>query len=237
MNNSPVVSVVIPVFNGAMYLSEAIESVLSQACAHLEIIVVDDGSTDDTLAIARSYANITSVAQPHRGLPATLNCGVDRARGAYFAFLDADDVWVEGKLTYQLDAFQNHPDIDMVFGLLEEFLSPEISNSLSKNYRIKQGSIPGYFKGCLLVKRTSFFRVGYFNTDVAVGEFIEWYKRSLEGGLKSVVVPKVLMRRRVHANNMGTREKSRRKDYVRILKKALDRQRNKDLMIEIESRP
>lgn len=237
MNNSPLVSAIIPVFNGARYLSEAIDSVLSQSGSHLELIVVDDGSTDDTLAIARSYPNVQSVAQPHLGLPATLNCGVDRASGAYFAFLDADDIWVEGKLTAQLLAFHNHPDIDMVFGLLEEFLSPDINNSLSKRYRIKPGSIPGYFKGCLLVKRTSFFRVGYFNTDIEVGDFIEWYKRALDLGLRSLVLPQLLLRRRVHEGNMSTLQKPRQNDYLRIFKKALDRQRNHHIAAKNTSEP
>jgi len=225
MIKNQLISVIIPVYNGEKYLAEAIESVLSQECHPYEIIIVDDGSTDSTSAIAAKYDSVKYICQPHSGLPATLNSGVAAARGDFFAFLDADDVWVKDKLTYQMAVFRQDPNLDMVFGYAQEFLSPEISDLEAEKVQVKPGKNPGYLKGALLIKKTSFLRVGLFDDTWVVGDFIEWYKRALEIYLSSMMLPNVVLKRRVHTNNLSIRESDAQKDYVRILKVALDRQR------------
>lgn len=105
----PTVSVVIASYNRASLLKEAIDSVLTQDFDDFELIVVDDGSTDDTPELLRSYANICVVRQDRRGVSAARNAGVRRASGEFLAFLDSDDLWLAEKLSAQIAFFKTHP--------------------------------------------------------------------------------------------------------------------------------
>jgi glycosyltransferase involved in cell wall biosynthesis len=110
---TPLVSVVIPTYNRAAFLAEAIQSALAQTFTDLELIVVDDGSTDHTAAMVRSINDprVHLVSVRHSGLPARgRNAGVERARGRYIAFLDSDDLWDSSKLDDQLAALAERPD-------------------------------------------------------------------------------------------------------------------------------
>jgi len=106
----PAVSVIIPTHNRAHMLKEAIASVLSQAYKDFELVVIDDGSTDDTQALLRSYTDIRVIAQEHRGVSAARNTGISASRGPLIAFLDSDDLWLPEKLTAQIDFFDTHPE-------------------------------------------------------------------------------------------------------------------------------
>lgn len=222
------VSVIIPVYNGEKYLAEAIESVLSQTYKELEIVLIDDGSTDESASIAKRYGhNVRCFYQPNRGLSAALNHGVHTARGSFFSFLDADDVWVENKITQQMMMFANNPLLDIVFGHVRQFCSPELDVNQKSRLQGFTELLPGYFKGTMLIKREAFSLAGIFDTMWKVGDFVDWYLKALESGLKSVMLPDVLMMRRVHTQNMGIREQAHQRDYVRILKASLDRRRRK----------
>lgn len=105
----PTVSVVIASYNRASLLKEAIDSVLTQDFDDFELIVVDDGSTDDTPELLRSYANVCVVRQDRRGVSAARNAGVRRASGEFLAFLDSDDLWLPEKLSAQIAFFKTHP--------------------------------------------------------------------------------------------------------------------------------
>lgn len=112
MFESPRVSVIIPTFNRARCVGEAIESVLSQSFHDFELIVVDDGSTDDTPAVlARFGTRVRVLRQPNRGVSAARNTGVLAAQGEWVAFLDSDDLWVPGKLEVQLEDIARHPRV------------------------------------------------------------------------------------------------------------------------------
>ena len=107
----PTVSVVIPTYNRGWILKEAIDSVLSQNCEGFELIVVDDGSTDNTQEILYSYRDkIKGIRQKNKGVSAARNKGIVSSSGTYIAFLDSDDLWLPGKLETQLEFFRNNPD-------------------------------------------------------------------------------------------------------------------------------
>jgi len=111
----PLVSVVIPVYNGERYLGEAIDSVLRHSFAGSEIIVVDDGSTDRTADVATAYGSAVRYFRQHQsGSGAARNRGIEVARGSLFAFLDADDVWTPNKLAIQKSAFDADPELELV---------------------------------------------------------------------------------------------------------------------------
>jgi glycosyltransferase involved in cell wall biosynthesis len=228
MEENPLVSVVIPVFNGEKYLAEAIETALAQTHRPIEVIVVDDGSTDGSREIAASFgAPVGHSFQPHHGLGAARNHGIEKARGSFCAFLDSDDLWVKDKLARQLAVFRDHPDIDMVFGHAELFHSPELDEKRKANLQGAGETMPANSASALLIKRESFFRAGLFETKWRLGEFIDWYLKASDKGLKSYTLPEVVTKRRLHGGNMTIRDRAARPDYVHIVKASLDRRRKR----------
>ena len=116
MNRNPLVSVIIPTYNCAPYIAEAIESVLAQGYRNFEIIVVDDGSTDNTRVVLGPYwERIIYLEQVNQGVVAARNVGIEYARGELIAFLDADDVWFPRKLALQIQAYQQYPEAGLAF--------------------------------------------------------------------------------------------------------------------------
>jgi len=115
-SDSPLVSVIIPTYNRAHLIAQAVDSVLQQTYSNVEIIVVDDGSTDDTATVMENYAErVSYVRQENAGSAAARNRGLAMARGDYIAFLDSDDLFLSEKLAIQVDYMQQHPHIGMTF--------------------------------------------------------------------------------------------------------------------------
>jgi len=221
------VSVVIPAYNAGNYLAEAIESVLAQSEAALEIIVVDDGSTDNTAEVARHH-DVHLISQDNQGISGAMNTGVSAATGEFIASLDADDLWLPNKLELQLQALRSQPQLDMVFAHTEQFLCPTLEGTQHKLHIPEELRIlPGYSSQSMLIRREPFFRVGLFNTAYKIGDFLEWYSRAQDAGLTSTMLPDILSRRRVHGSNTGVKQKMSQVDYLRILKASLDRRRAK----------
>src|SRR5215212_6403385 len=115
-DGQPLVTVVIPCYNQAHFLGEAIESVLSQSYPHGELIVVDDGSTDETSEVASRYEGARLIRQENRGLAGARNRGLGEAKGEYVVFLDADDRLLPGALEASLGCFEAHPECAFVSG-------------------------------------------------------------------------------------------------------------------------
>jgi glycosyltransferase involved in cell wall biosynthesis len=216
---SGLVSVVIPVRNGGRYLAPAIESVLAQGYEPLEIVVVDDGSTDGTFDTAARFGPpVRAVSQPPQGVAAGLNHGVELAAGGLLAFVDADDLWTPRKLSRQVAVLADRPDLDAVFGHAEHFHGDDPT-------AITIPAQPAYSKGTMLIRRAAFDRVGSFSSEWRLGEFVDWYARAIDAGLSSAMLPDVLLLRRVHADNMGLRQRADQGEYARVIKSMLDRRR------------
>ena len=157
------VTAVIPVYNGQRYLGEAIDSALAQDYDAMEVLVIDDGSTDGSAEIARSYGDrIRYHYQPNGGLSAAQNAGVAGARGKFIAYLDCDDLWVPGKTSLQMDVFQNKPETDMVFGHVEQFYSRETSEERTGDMLATSEVMAGYSTGTMLVRLEVFKSAGLF---------------------------------------------------------------------------
>lgn len=215
-SESSLVSVVVPAWNAAAFLSEAIRSILAQDAGPLEIIVVDDGSSDDTSRVAASFgAPVRVLMQDHAGIAAARNRGVSAARGPLLAFLDADDLWTPEKLRLQRRALDSSPSFDMVFGHAVEFSGTSPSGAPR----------PALLPGSALIRRASFDRVGRFREDLRVGEFVDWLARAREAGLRHAVLDAVCLRRRLHAANTGRILAGARQDYVKVVRDALQRRR------------
>jgi glycosyltransferase involved in cell wall biosynthesis len=221
------VSVVIPVYNGERYLAEAVESVLIQEPRPAEVILVDDGSTDDSAAVAARFGRrIRYERQSNAGQSAARNRGVSLARGSLLAFLDDDDYWAPGKLGLQLEALDADPTLEAVFGHVRQFVSPELPADIACKVRYHAEVMPGHIPGAMLIRRGAFERVGPFDPQWQVGEFIQWYARAVEVNLRTTMLPDVVLHRRLHDDNQGIRQRAESIQYVRILKAALDRRRS-----------
>ena len=169
--SGPLVSVVIAVRNGEMYLGAALDSLGAQEIDGLEVIVVDDGSTDGSAAIAASHRlSPVVVSRSHRGQPASLNEGMRLASGEFLAFLDCDDVWPAGRLRPMLAQFERDPTLECVFG--------QVVNTGPDLRPIGQ---PGLARlhTAMLIRRDAARAIGDFRTDVAHGSTVDWISRAL----------------------------------------------------------
>jgi glycosyltransferase involved in cell wall biosynthesis len=221
------ISVVIPVFNCQRYLGEAIESVLAQTLPPLEIIVVDDGSTDGSAEVANSFgARVRYEKRIHAGIAATRNHGISIAHGGWLAFLDADDLWLREKLAAQFAELEKYPSPEMIFCGVEQFFSPDLDEAERGKMAmtVKKSGAPHC--GTMLVRREIFQRVGFFNANLPTLEFIDWFARARDAGVKMVTVAQPLMRRRWHFSNTTRCGKAAGYSQLPgILKQALDRRR------------
>jgi glycosyltransferase involved in cell wall biosynthesis len=223
---SELVSVMIGAYNAEPYLGEAIESVFAQTHEPRELIVVDDGSEDGTGGVARAYGDrLLFVRQERGGNGAARNRAVEEARGDYFAFLDADDRFTPRKLELQLEALHADPELDMAFGHVQEFVSPELPPEVQAQIRPPAPVSPWTAPNLMLIRRTAFERVGPFAIDLRVGVTVDWLARAQEAGLKSLVLPEVVLERRLHTGNNGLREADARSQYLHVLKASLERRR------------
>jgi glycosyltransferase involved in cell wall biosynthesis len=222
----PLVSVVVPVYNGERYLAEAIQSLLEQEHRPLEVLVIDDGSTDGSARVAQQFGpEVHYHRREHAGLAGTRNHGTQLARGALLAFVDADDMWVPGRLARQVAALEAEPELDGVFGRMEQFVSPELDPELQQRLRPRLTDLPALTPSTLLIRTSAYRRVAALDPQWTVGEFLDWLLRARELGLKTRMLDQLVLRRRIHADNMGRRERDARGDYARILMASLKRRR------------
>jgi glycosyltransferase involved in cell wall biosynthesis len=222
----PLVSVMIGAYNAAPYLGEAIESVLAQDYEQFELIVVDDGSTDGTGDVARSYAGVEVITQENGGNGAARNTAIAAASGDLYAFLDADDRFTPGKLSLQKAALDADTSLDMVFGHVREFLSPELDEEVRARLRPPApGPMPWTAPNLMLIWRESFERVGLFTTSVRVGVTVDWFARADEAGLQYTILPDLVLERRLHTQNNGLRESASRSQYLEVIRQAMERRR------------
>ena len=222
----PQISVIIPIYNDALYIQEAIRSVLSQGIEKLEILVIDDGSTDNFEEKINGFNDprIRLIKQLNSGAAEARNNGIRNAKGEFIAFLDADDIWAPNKLKLQLEVLINRTDINMVYGQVKEFYDSSILgyDDLQKNVM----TFVGYSPIALLISKSDFLRVGDFQSKWKVAEFIDWYDRAKYVGLSEFLLPDVLAFRRIHSGNIDRLHRPDAKQYVAVLKEALDRKRS-----------
>lgn len=226
-NDKPLlVSIIMPAYNAGKYIIEAINSIFHQSYQPIEIIVVDDGSTDDTLEKLQSLQDkIKLITSTHHGAANARNIGIKQAQGDLIAFLDADDTIDKDKIKLQIDEFLSDPDLDICYTMFNNFLCPEASEELKKTRPQKEGPIKGCVCGTTMIKKSSFENVGYFDSSLKVGEFIDWFSKATELGFKIKFIEKDLYNRRSHAGNTTTTQRESFSDFARLLKAKLDRKK------------
>ncbi|MFT4519066.1 MAG: glycosyltransferase involved in cell wall biosynthesis [Halioglobus sp.] len=215
------ISVVIPVFNGSKYIAQAISSVRANEYADIEIVVVDDGSTDDTaIVIDQSCPDVRYIHQENAGTGAARNYGVRESTGEFIAFLDADDLWTQQKLALQVSAFASDSNLDVVWGHVQEFT--EDQNPEESAGRPLAGQHPG----AALFRADALRNSGGFSIGLRNAEVVEWVSRITTAGLQQLMLPEVVMYRRLHTQNKGRDNPAAHREYLLVLKRHLDRRRS-----------
>lgn len=143
LNNNYLVSIVVPAYNAEKYIAETIDSVIAQTYTNWELIIVNDGSKDNTLQIIESYSKndkrISFITKPNTGVSDTRNTGIEKAKGEFIAFLDADDVWLSSNLEKKIAFLLNTPETDFVFSNMlqaDQFLQNQTIAPVGKDTNI-----------------------------------------------------------------------------------------------------
>lgn len=180
-SNDPLLSIIVPVLNGASTLPTALKSVLQQSGAELQIILVDDGSTDDSVTVARQLVpNSLCVQQENRGPSAARNCGLAQAQGEFISFLDADDYWPAGRIEHHLALFRQNPAADLVIGATQMVRLVVDAGAAAP---ILPAPLIQQNLGAVTCRRRVFESVGVFNETLRIGEDKEWFQRAFAAKL------------------------------------------------------
>jgi glycosyltransferase involved in cell wall biosynthesis len=223
-------TVVIPTYNNAAYLTEAVESVRRQSRPPRRIVIIDDGSTDatpETVATLRNNGEgppIDYLRQDNAGPAAAINRGAALVDSTLIAFQSADDIWVPEKIAWQLRALED--GADLVFGYMQNFVSPELDPATAANLQCPPEPMIGHNAGTVLLRLDIFHKIGPFNESFRIGEFMDWYGRAVDLGLKSAMLPQVVSMRRLHGRNHSLTRKAAGTGYAHVLKAMLDRRRS-----------
>ena len=224
---APFITCIIPAYNAAAYLREAVDSVLAQTLPPQEIIVVDDGSVDETPAVVAGYGRaVTLLVQANGGRAVACNAGLHAARGEFIAFLDADDLWEPEKLERQLGCFRKRPELAYCVTGIRNFVSPELCGRNEPPDPALFRARPGFLLQTILARRSLFDRVGGFNVALRHTHDTDWFLRARADGSAAELLPEVLVRRRLHPDSVTQKAGvASRREYLRLLKAVLDHRR------------
>ncbi len=223
--DSASVSVIIPTYNRHAFVGEAILSVLAQSISPLEVIVVDDGSSDETAALVCDYGHpVRYVYQANAGPAAARNNGLRVAGGDLIGFLDDDDLWPPDRLELLLPTLLEHPENEVVLGHTQRMLK-RTSAAGETRFTPYRKPVRLFSLGCALFRRTVFRKVGVFDERMRYGEDDDWFMRAEGLEIAMVFLPEVSQYYRFHEGNMTNDKGARRPFLLHLLKNRLDRER------------
>jgi glycosyltransferase involved in cell wall biosynthesis len=201
----PTLSCIVPVYNSETYLGQALDSILEQTLPPTEIIVIDDGSTDATPMIAAKYArHVSYIRQENRGPAGARNAGLRVSDGDFLTFLDADDTWHPEKLERQMRALEAEPEAGICITHVQNFWIEALAHERARlDGHPFTRPAPGYVCQALLARRRVFDQVGSFDETLRIGEDTDWFTRVAGAGIRKIVLPDVLVNRRIHGKNIS----------------------------------
>ena len=219
------VSVIIPVYNAKRFLLEAVESVRQQDYQPMEIIIVDDGSTDSSAALINNLGDdIRFFSQEHQGPSAARNQGLAMARGDVIAFLDADDLWPRGRLHLQLERLLQDPNLEVVMGRTQYFGLLSVLRGKIQFEGTDNTAIVMHL-GSALFRKSTFEKVGNFDESLPNYEDLDWFLRAREKGVSMLILKIITQRYRMHEGNYS-RTQSSVQGMMRVLKKSVIRRKS-----------
>jgi glycosyltransferase involved in cell wall biosynthesis len=222
-NKRPCVEVIVPIYNSAMFIEDAVRSIQQQSYENIRIIMANDGSTDSSWqkiqALAHQYDNIVPLNLAHRGVSSTLNSALAASSADWLAFLDCDDLWTSEKIERQINTLQQNSKLSLCFTHVREF----DCDSNTTSFRARKEILTAPSRSSMVCDSGLFKTFGLFNESTKIGEFIEWYSRCRSSNVEKTTVPEPFTLRRVHANNTTSRVTA--KDYLAAIHLTLKNQR------------
>ncbi len=228
--SKPLVSVVIPLYNREKYIGAAIQSVLRQDYQPIEVIVVDDGSTDRSGEIAKSFKEVRYFHQPHLNAGPALarNTGIKQSKGELISFLDDDDIFLPQKIRLQVDYLKANPTVGYVLCRLKNILETGIPYPNWLNEDDSTYNYLSFLPSTLMVRRFLFDTIGLFDTRFTLGDDTDWFLRTKEADIQMAVLPEVLLERRIHNTNLMhllTNTSGQKNNLLKIVKATIDRKK------------
>jgi glycosyltransferase involved in cell wall biosynthesis len=216
------VAALVPVWNGAAFLAQALESILAQVPAVDEVLVVDDGSSDESAALAESFGpRVRCLRRPHRGLAATRNEAVRSSRSDLIAFLDSDDLWPPGRLSLLLRALEENPDCGIAQGRLQRL----VRSAAPPGWELVNESWRAPNLSTALIRRSAFATVGPFDEGLSPGDDVDWLLRARELGVREARVDSITLHYRRHEANLTNDVAMDRSSLLRVLGRSIARRR------------
>lgn len=217
------ISIIIPCKNGEKYIEETILAIKKQNM-NTEIIVIDDGSIDNTANIAEILGSKVIQHETSNGPVVAKNSGLRAANGDFIMFHDADDVMNDNVLSILYKELESNSDISAVMAKVKDFFSLDLSEEEKQKTKIKSEPYYGLFTGAVLIRKTVFDKIGPFNESVTAGEILDWQSKMENNNLKIKKLDVVSTNRRIHSSNFGkTHQKTEFKDYATLLRAKLGR--------------
>jgi glycosyltransferase involved in cell wall biosynthesis len=210
------VSIVLAVYQGERFLKEAIDSIKSQTYSNIQLIIVDDGSTDKTPIILKEYDDILVLTQSeNKGVAAARNMAIQNAKGKYLTFLDADDIAIENRIIKQVEHLLFNKSHDIVYGKGQVIVDASAPvKSPMFNFMLNKEKVHIMTMMCL----TSVFElIGPFNESMRSGSDFEWLTRATALGLKSHIMKVELVKRRIHDANITLRTADRKQQRLKTI--------------------
>lgn len=226
MSQAPLVSTIIPCYNHAEFLPDAVASIRRQNYPAVEIIVIDDGSTDGSAAVAAHLdgPDLHYFHQANQGLPGARNAGLEQACGEIISFLDADDLWHDVNLELQVSLLDGHPETDIVVGYSQKMRVTGYENGRPV-FQPLSDPAPALSMNCAVIRRGVFDKVGVFDQKQRYCDDWDWYMRARELGVGIKIHEEVVHYYRRHENNMTNNVDIGNQYTLMMLKKSLDRRR------------
>lgn len=216
------ISCVVPVRNGARYIGETLESIFSQTYNPLEVLVIDDGSTDSTRnRVSRFGRNVRYIYYDAGNNVAARNRGIIESQGEFIAFLDADDLWRPQKLTLQIEHLRANPHNSICVCHVQNFVSQDAVKIIS-DAGPYGAPVPGFVNSALLAPRYVFDLLGLFDESIRHSAELDWFLRARAQFIRTGLLKEILVDRRLHGSNLSiTQSQASCLEYLRVVRAAL----------------
>jgi glycosyltransferase involved in cell wall biosynthesis len=238
------ISCITPVYNGERFLSETVASVWAQSYPLSEVIIVDDGSTDGTRALAEELIatygpRLRYLWKQNGGAASARNVGIQAATGEFVTFIDADDLWHPERLALQVARFEARPELGFSVAHIQNFWMDEVRDEEERTQdQARAQPMAGYVATSLMARRLLFEQVGLFNDSLRHADSADWFLRAQEEKVIGELLPDVLIYRRMHRdNNSRLYAENSRAEFLRVLHQARLRQRARAAVAQANDSP
>ena len=203
VNKEPLVSVITATLNASKYLREALNSILNQTYQNIEVLIIDGGSTDDTIEIANMFPKVSFVTQNGKGLFDAWNQGIQMCNGDFVAILDSDDIWNPTTLSDHVNALLCDSSKLGSVGQVKFFLEKKQTPPPEFKLSLIEKSHLAYMPGCFMGRKEIFNRIGYYETEWEIASDIIWFGQVKDLKDEIYILDRVVLNKRVHKNNIS----------------------------------